>query len=184
MDQSGAALIIVPIVLLVLGLRVWMNSRARKLRVERMWVGPTIFVFILAISIYDQLPPPGVLPWVILAIAGALGVFIGFYRGRMVRIAIDMETHALTSQQSPWGMLIFLGLIGARYGIRFSLGGAHDLNGIPVSIILDALTVFYGGSIIGMRYEMWQRAKKLLSDAQTAKAQGESVPAELSQDHA
>ncbi|MBI1359380.1 MAG: DUF1453 family protein [Alphaproteobacteria bacterium] len=184
MDRSEAALIIVPIVLIVLGLRVWMSTRARKLRVERMWVGPAIFVFILAISIYDQPPPPGVLSWTVLAIAGALGVFIGFYRGRMVRISIDMETHALTSQQSPWGMLIFLGLIGARYGIRFGLNGAHEFDGIPVSIILDGLTAFYGGSVIGMRYEMWQRAQKLLSDAQAAKAHGEAVPAELSQDRA
>ena len=134
-------------------------------------------------SLYSQ-PPPPISACSVLALAAALVILVDFYRGRMVRISIDIETHALTSQQSPWGMLIFLALIVARYGIRFTLGGAHDISGIPVSIILDGLTVFYGGNIIGMRYEQWQRAQKLLSDAQAAKAHGESVPAEISQDHA
>lgn len=182
MDQR--ILYALPFILLVVVLRLWRGSRVRKLRVERMWVRPLIILAILGLTIYSA-PPPMTLPALAaLTIAAAAGLAFGWQRGRMVRISIDVETHALTSQQSMWGLLVFIGIIAARLAIRYALQGAHDLGGVPVAVIADSVTVFYGGGIVGMQLEQWLRARELLSDTIAAKAAGQTIPGEVTQAHA
>jgi hypothetical protein len=185
MDQQTVGyLVAFTVIALFMGLRIWRGSRARRLRVERMWIRPVIICTILGLSIVGQ-PPPITAPILAsLAVVTALGGLMGWYRGRMVRVSIDPATHALTSKASPWGMLIFLGLMVARIGARVVLGHEHDVLGVPVNAIIDGLTLFYAGNVVGAQVEVWLRAKKLLADATAAKAAGESVPAEVTQDHA
>ncbi|HVY88078.1 MAG TPA: hypothetical protein VG942_04375, partial [Hyphomonadaceae bacterium] len=102
----------------------------------------------------------------------------------MVKVSIHPETHELTSQQSPWGTMIFLAVMVVRTGSRFVLRDEHDIAGIPVTDIIDGLTLLYAGSVVGLQVDVWMRARKLLADAMTAKAAGKTVPAELTQDHA
>src|SRR5262245_55970401 len=104
-----------------MGLRIWRGSRARRLKVERMWIRPAIVLTVLGLSILGQ-PPPMTAPILaVLALVTAAGAVMGWYRGRMVRVSIDPETHALTSRASPWGMLIFLGLMVVRIAARLVL---------------------------------------------------------------
>ena len=78
--------------------------------------------------------------------------------------------------------LIFLGLMVVRLGARFALKDSHEVGGIPVNVIIDGLTLFYAGNIVGMQVDVWMRARKLLADAIAAKAAGQTVPAEMTQD--
>jgi len=182
--QTTTYLVFFIVIALLMGLRIWRGSRARKLQVERMWIRPVIILVFLSASIYGQPPPmtPEVL--VGLAVAIGLGLVMGWYRGRMVKVSIDPETHALTSKASPWGILIFLGLMVVRMGARFVLREEHDVAGIPVAAIIDGLTLLYAGNVVGTQVEVWMRAKKLLADAIAAKAAGRTVPTEVIQDHA
>ncbi len=184
MNQSAGLLYAAPIILIILALRIWRGSRARKLRVELMWVRPLLITAILGLSVAAQPPPTE--PLVILAMVAcaAAGFVLGWQRGRMVRVSIEPETHVLTSQQSPWGMLIFIGLMMVRIGVRYLLRGADTFEGVPVTAIVDGLTIFFGGNIFGMQLEVWLRARKLLAEAIARKAAGQSVPAEVTQDHA
>lgn len=182
--QTTSYLVFFVIIALVMGLRIWRGSRARKLKVERMWIRPAIIGVFLGMSIYGQ-PPPMTAPILAaLAVCVALGGAMGWYRGRMVKVSIDPVTHDLTSKASPWGMLIFLGLMVIRMGARFVLREEHDVAGIPVAAIIDGLTLFYAGNVVGLQVEVWMRAKKLLADAIAAKAAGQAVPREVTQDQA
>lgn len=183
-QQTIGYLVAFIIIALVMGLRIWRGSRARKLQVERMWIRPVIICTILALSIYSQPPPMTPVILASLAAVTALGVLMGWYRGRMVRVSIDPVTHALTSKASPWGMLIFLALMVVRIGARVVLGNEHDVMGVPVVVVIDGLTLLYAGNVVGAQVEVWLRAKKLLADAMAAKAAGQAVPAEVTQDHA
>ena len=187
MDQR--ILYALPFILLFVALRVWRGARARKLKVEAMWIRPLIILVILALTISADPPPltpfsAAIATLVGVGVAAGAGFAFGWWRGRMVRISIDVETHALTSQQSPWSLLIFIIIMAVRFGIRYALQGAHDFAGVPVALIADAITIFYGGNITGMQLEQWLRARKLLSDTIAAKAAGKTVPREVTQAHA
>jgi hypothetical protein len=56
--------------------------------------------------------------------------------------------------------------------------------GAPVVAIIDGLTLFYAGNVVGLQVEVWMRARKLLAGAVAAKAAGQAVPREVTQDHA
>jgi hypothetical protein len=98
----------------------------------------------------------------------------GWYRGRLTVITIDPETHDLTSRTSPVGVVLIAVLFAARYGIRLAFPGAGI--GQPGSLqdqagaITDALTLFAIAALVVQRLEMWLRCRKLLAEAQAAKA--------------
>jgi NADH:ubiquinone oxidoreductase subunit 6 (subunit J) len=81
-------------------------------------------------------------------------------------------------------MLILLAVVVIRTGARFILRDAHDVAGIPVVVFIDALTLLYAGSIVGLQLDVWKRARKLLAGAVAAKAAGQAVTREVTQDHA
>ena len=183
-QQTTSYLVAFTVLALIMGLRIWRGARARKLKVERMWIRPVIILAFLTLSIAGQ-PPPMTVPVIAALVAATVvGLVVGVYRGRMVKVSINPETHDLTSQQSPWGILIFLGLMIVRMGVRMVLREEHDVAGIPVTAIVDGLTLFYAGTVVGMQVDVWMRANKLLKGAIAAKAAGKAVPAELIQDHA
>jgi hypothetical protein len=184
MDQQTGIFIALPFILLIVALRMWRGARARRMRIEQMWIRPAIIFVILGLSVASQPPPLEILVILALVLATAAGFAFGWWRARFVRISIDVGTHQLTSQQSPWAMVIFIVIMMVRLGARYALGGAHDFNGIPVSAIVDALTLSYGGMIAGTQLETWLRARKLLADTIAAKAEGKTTPNEVSQDHA
>jgi Protein of unknown function (DUF1453) len=182
--QTTTYLVTFAVVALFMGVRIWRGAKARKLKVERMWIRPVIVLAILGLSIASQPPTLEPITLVVLALLIAVGFALGMLRGRMVKVSINPETHDLTSQQSPWGTLIFLAVMVVRTGARFVLRGEQELAGIPVSDIIDGLTLFYAGNVVGMQVDVWMRANKLLQDAIAQKAAGQSVPAEVTQDHA
>lgn len=184
MNQTSGLLIALPIMALVIALRVWRGSKARKLRIEQMWIRPLIFLVIIGLVVGAQPPPPDALIYAVLVLALAAGIGVGWMRGRMVRVSINPQTHELTSQQSPLAMLIFGGLIALRFGLRYLLGSHAEEWHLSVAAITDGFMIFYGGMIAGMQAEVWLRARKLLADAIAAKAAGQVVPAEVTQDHA
>lgn len=186
MNQT-VLLILIPIVLVGFYFRIRRMTRGQKLRIERMWIIPAFFIVLIALSIGAQPPAPDPVIYASLGAATIVGLVIGWFRGRMVRITVDVETHALTSQQSPWGMVIFVAILLVRSSLRYilaQLGGELHLTAATVQAIADGSLLIYGGMMIGMRIEMWMRARKLLADARAAKAAGKTVPAEVSQDHA
>lgn len=153
------------VIAVVFALRWRRMSRARPLRIERLWVLPALYA-LMAAAMFVQFPPQG-LAWLFCAVAVGLGAALGWQRGKLMRITVDPDTHALNQTASPAAVLFILALVAFRSGARAALTGddALHLNALAVTDMLIALAA---GLFTAQRIEMYLRAKRLLAAARSA----------------
>jgi Protein of unknown function (DUF1453) len=165
--QALGFIVAIGIALVILLLR---NRRPRKLRMELLWIRPLIFFILLATSAVLAPPPLTALSITLITVALAIGAALGWQRGRFIRIEVDPETHALTSRASPIGLVFIIGLLVVRLGLRSAF--IENAATLPVSaiVVADALLVFVVAMMVVQGLEMWSRARRLLAEAQAAKA--------------
>lgn len=163
---DGPWVYIIPLVVLVLVfLR---NARERKLKIERLWIMPTILLAIAAVTLAFQKPPSLLMIGVYL-VAFALGALAGWWRGRLTNITIDPETHELTSKASMIGMILILGLMVVRRGVgAYAAANAESLH-VSALEVTDALLLLAVGLVSAQRLEIALRATRMLNEARTAR---------------
>lgn len=151
--------------LAVVALVVARNTRARQIRIETLWITPGLLLLLTLLTLGLQRPSAASLQ---LDAAGLIvGGLLGWWRGRLVRITVNPNTHALTSQTSPVGTLLVLGIFAVRYGLRtYAAEEASNLN-IPIADVTDAFLSFAVGLVCATRLEMTLRATRLLNDARS-----------------
>lgn len=166
----GPAAFIVP--LIVIGLVILRNSRARRLRIETLWIAPLLILAMVGLALSQEgLPTPAMMALDIVALIA--GAALGWWRARFTHISVDPATHQLTSRASPLGMLIILAIFAVRYGIRaYAQQNAASLH-LPVAAIADAALVISVGLVCAQRFEIFTRASRLLAEARAARATGE-----------
>lgn len=163
--NGSLAVYLIP--LAIIALVILRNSRVRQLRIERLWVGPALIFAVTVLSLVQQ-PPSGPLAIGLDAAALVLGAVLGWHRGRFTRITVDPQTHALTSQTSPVGMLFILAIFTLRAGVRvYAVENAGALH-LPVSDLTDAFLLLAVGVVCAQRLEMALRANRLLREARGA----------------
>lgn len=148
------------VILLVLFFRFRSMNRVKPLRLERLWIVPAVYGTFAAVA-FAQFPPP-LLGWAISAAALLIGAVLGWQRGKMMRIGIDPETHALNQTQSPAAMIFIVVLIVARMAARSLLTTQAHVGAMMATGALIALAL---GVIAATRIEMFLRARRLLADA-------------------
>jgi NAD/NADP transhydrogenase beta subunit len=156
------------IVLLVLFFRMRGMARGRRLRLEWLWVTPAILL-LASIALIVQAPPVG-LDWAWLAVVLVVGGAIGWYRGRMMRITIDPQTHALNMQASPAAIMFLVALFVIRFALRAALQTQASTWRLSPALITDAFALFALGLFGVQRIEMALRARRLLSEARAGRA--------------
>ena len=152
----------------IFGFRMSRARQQRPLKLEWMWVMPLILI-LAAGSLLWQFRPQG-LEWLWLALVFAIGGAIGWQRGRMMTITVDPETHNLNQQASPAAMILLVGLVAIRLGLRSVLTEEAGALHITVNFITDAFVILGVGLLGVTRLEMFLRARRLLSEARSAKA--------------
>lgn len=84
----------------------------------------------------------------------------GWWRGKTITIAKAADG-SLKAQASPLGLILIVGLLAARMGLREVMQShAGDWNLDPV-VVADAFMVFAIGLIIAQRVEMYIRARRI-----------------------
>jgi membrane protein CcdC involved in cytochrome C biogenesis len=124
---------------------------------------PAIYAAVAALM-FVQLPPRG---WVGIACAAGLviGAAVGWYRGKMMHISVDPETHALNQKASPAAMMFLIALIAVRMAARGILG---QEAAVSPAMLTDPLVAFALGMFTLTRLEMYLRAKRLLEEVRRA----------------
>jgi len=173
MGQTYGVFVGVAVAVVILFLR---NRRARALKIERLWIRPAIFLALLLLALFGS--PPALTPLAIgiLAVSLIVGSLIGWQRARFVRIDIHPETHELSAQPSMWGMLFIVALLLLRLLLRQQLTANAAVLGVSPITLTDAFLLFAVGMMVTYGVEIWIRARRMLSQAQAAKAAAGNPP--------
>jgi ABC-type tungstate transport system substrate-binding protein len=152
---------------LVIGIILFIRWRrmgqVRRLRLETLWIIPTIFTG-LAIFLLIKLPPPP-LGWLWIAIALALGSVAGWHRGRFIAIGVDPETHELNQKSSPAAMVFLLALVLVRLALRSVVTMSDARWHLGAGLVADIFLGFAVGVLTAYRVEIFLRARRLLGEA-------------------
>lgn len=157
-------LVVLAIALVVIVLR---NRRPRRLKVERLWIFPLIYLAFLVSGLSASPPPVTPISIGVLVVSAAIGGLIGWQRGRFTRIDIDPATHEMSSRASVVGIAFILAVLIARIGLRSYLTESHLALGVPPLVILDAFLVLSVAMLAVQRLEIWIRATRMLNEART-----------------
>lgn len=153
------------VVAVVLVLR---NSRPRRLKIERLWVMPVIYLILMASALAEAPPPLTPVSIAILVGAFAIGAAIGWQRARFTEIHIHPETHDLSSRASPIGLLFIFAILVVRFAARDLLAGNARLLHLPIVAITDGFLLLAIAMLSTQRLEIWQRASRMLAEAKGA----------------
>jgi hypothetical protein len=174
MNESLARLLplLIPLVFLALVMR--RAARGRKLRVERLWIMPSI-ALVAGIAVIAMNPAIGAISVTIQATALLLGGALGWYRGAFTRLSVDAVTHEVTSKASAAGIILVLAAFFVRYATRAFLGQEGSALHLNAALITDAFLLFAIGMIVVQRIEIWLRCTRLLAQARADKAASETT---------
>ena len=164
MTQSNIQTVItIAVVAVVFALRFRGMNRERRLKLELMWILPTLLVTAMVFALL-QFPPHG-LDWLWLGAIFAVGSAIGWWRGKLMRVAVDPETHELSQTVSPAALIFIVALIVIR---SVSRAMAVQMAGPGPSGLMaatDILMAFALGFITFQRVEIFVRARRMLAEA-------------------
>ncbi len=157
LQQALPILIAIAVVALIL-LR---HRRPRTVRPQFMWVVPVLVVPVIGMGLYFTPHQPfGPVAWVVFAAALALGAAAGWWRGRTITIQ-KASDGTLKAQASPLGLVLILGLLAVRGGLRSLMESHAAAWHVDVAVITDAFLLFAVGMIVAQRVEMFIRARRV-----------------------
>jgi hypothetical protein len=160
---SGDMQILLPVLIAIvfIGLNARRMMRPRRFRPVALWIGPGLVLFGV-LALMGTQPAPSASHIVGLTVALALGGVIGWARGKLTRVAVDAETGLVTQRGTPFGVLLLIGLIVLRSGVRF-VAMRHPELGIDLGKATDILLFFalgLVGSYAGVLYIAVSRVRR------------------------
>jgi NAD/NADP transhydrogenase beta subunit len=167
-QSSIQTVITVAVVAVVFALRFRGMTRERPLKLELIWIMPALLVAAMVAALL-QIPPHG-LDWVWLTAIFVVGAAVGWWRGKLMPITIDPETHLLNIKPSPAAILFLLGLVVVRFALRALIESEASAWHVSAALITDGFIVLGVGLLAMSRVEMGLRAWGLLRAARAAKA--------------
>lgn len=147
---------------LVLGLRIRRARDIKPLKVERLWILPAIYGAI-AVLLFASHPPVGIV-WIYALGAFAIGLLGGWFRGKLMAIHVDPETHELSQQGSRLAVAFIALLIVARFAARSYLMSGGGSDPAVIMSMTDVLLAFGLGFVAAQRLEMGMRAREMLAE--------------------
>ena len=170
MTQQQILQLFLPILILVpvLYLRMRRMSQARPLKLERMWVGPAIFLAITALVLIAPGPHGEahhwtMMAWAWLAPAAALGTAAGWYWGRTMAIEVHPEDGTLMVKGGQAAILVLLILVLFRTGLRTGLEVEGRALHLHMLLVSDVSIVFTALLFTVRSVEMYIRARRVMT---------------------
>jgi Na+-driven multidrug efflux pump len=120
-------------------------------------------------ALYFTHPPRGIV-WIYALAALAVGLTLGWIRGKLMAIHVDPETHEVSQQGSRLAMLFIVVLVALRFTARAYMGDGSNIDPAVMFATTDVLLAFGFGFIGAQRLEMGMRARELLGQARASKS--------------
>jgi hypothetical protein len=165
---------------------VWRMARPQRTSVVRLWIMPLVLLAITALSLWasayaavvpGQTPPPVWQLGLVLAIGAAIGIPLGFLRGRHSVVTPAERPGVMYVHSSPLIVVVWLAAFVARAVLRAYLphtqGGAAALGG-------DALLAFAMGALITSYYVIYGKYRLAVQRAESARFSNTSSSADTS----
>jgi hypothetical protein len=150
------------VIAVVLALRFRSMSKERPLKLETLWVVPVVYLFIVG-SMLFALPPPA-MGWGLVVLGLALGLVVGWHRGKLIRIERNAQTGELRQRASPLALLLLGALVVVKLGARQIFGEAAVVQpGSGAMLLTDAFLGFALGLLSATRAELYLRGRRLLA---------------------
>lgn len=138
-------------------------GRDRRFDLSRVWILPVVVAVVIAAALMAH--PPVWQGWLALALGAALGVLLGWQRGRLTHIGLHPETGEVMVRHSAAAMLLMVGVVVLRQYARFRLAELGPGHGDMLLLASDAMMGLAGGAVITFRAELWLRAKRILASS-------------------
>jgi len=151
------------IILTVLFFRLRSVGKARRLRLERLWIMPAFYAAIVGFVFWSA--PPHGMTWLWCLVALGVGAGLGWWRGKLMRVAVDAETHKLSQTVSPAALLFIVALIAIRSASRAMAIEMAGPGHAGLMAATDILMAFALGFIAFQRVEIFLRARRMLAEA-------------------
>jgi hypothetical protein len=150
------------VIAVVIALRLRSMRGERPLNLGTIWIVPVVYL-LLAGSMMVALPPTP-MGWGLVVTGVAVGLVLGWYRGRLTHIERNPETGELRQRASPLAMILLLALIVLKLGARSIFGEAAATQpGSGAMMLTDAFLGFALGLLSATRIEMYLRARRLIA---------------------
>jgi len=170
---------IVPLLILALVARRLIRNAPRKVNTGRIFLFPVIIAFGTVATLANS-PMPQLFWFVGFAVALVVGLGVGYLNSRHRELAIDPQTGAITSKATPFGMILFVALFAARFGMKFvfpQLAGGDGHMAHPSRDLIgwtDAGLIFSTAMVVGAAVTMYLRTRPLIAGHTERKATGSS----------
>src|SRR6478609_5583933 len=170
MTQQQLLQLFLPILILlpILYLRMRRMSQSRPLKLERMWIGPAIFLAITALVLIAPGPHGErhhwtVMAWAWLTPAAVLGAAAGWYWGRTMAIEVHPEDGTLMVKGGQAAILVLLILVLFRTGLRTGLEVEGQALHLDMLLVSDVSIVFTALLFTVRSVEMYIRARRVMA---------------------
>lgn len=145
-----------------IALFIWRWARPQKMSVARLWIMPIVLLALTGFSIYanmyasvlqGELPPPDWQVAGVLLIGAALGIPLGFLRGRHSEVRPTDRRGIMYVHSSPLIIIVWLAVFVLRAALRAYL--PHAQTGAILGG--DGLLAFAMAAVITSYYAIYQK---------------------------
>jgi multisubunit Na+/H+ antiporter MnhB subunit len=149
------------IIIIVMALRFRKLNREVPLRLEVMWIVPLFLASAAAVLLW-RFPPHGA-EWVWITAAFAVGAGLGWWRGSLIPIHVDVATGRVMNKVSPAALIFIVVVMVMRAGARWLLHTEAAAWHVDPMLLTDAFVVMGVGLFGVSRLEMAMRATRCLA---------------------
>ena len=149
-------------ILLVMLIIVLMQSKERKVKVNRIWLVPALLCFVTIQSII-HMGQLTILQLLLFVAMFGIGLVLGVIRGKALTFRIDNETGHVLRKGNWLSTMILLVILGAKILIKQSMfsGSTH----YTLMLVTNAFLCITLGTVISRRYYIWKKYNDLTQKA-------------------
>jgi hypothetical protein len=156
---------VIPLLIVALLLRRSMGTR--KVRMRAMWIRPAILLVLAGVTLAAS-PMPGPIALAAFVAAAIVGAGVGYLRARHLELSVDPVTGTVSSKSTPIGMILIVGLVAIRIGLKYAFPemGAQPGGHLAKDAVLwtDGALIFSAAMLATQAIAIWQRTRPLLAE--------------------